>query len=130
MANQPRPITSSGTIDPGPSADLTPEAEAAIRASDPADVSPRAPGPDTSGRRVRAIPYQGGTRIELRTADFANHGIPDHPPVAWTFRKDDLTVPVIEVGNGEGNTLRADAAEMLTKKFPTTFEYFGDDDNG
>lgn len=87
--------------------------------ADAADTSPRGPAPDTSGRRVRAIPYQNGNRIKLSSADFKQRGGFDHPPVLWDQRVDNYTVAV---GTGY-NQISEQAAEFLTKNFKETFEY-------
>lgn len=92
--------------------------------ADTADTSPRAPAADTSGRRVRAIPAvitkSGDTasRVEVRRSDFANQGI-DHAGVIFDFKKDRFTLPV------GPNGLSEQAAEFLTKNYPTSFEYLG-----
>lgn len=109
----------------GPSESLTPEQENEIRANDTADVSPRAPEPDTSGKRVRAIPAVitkttgNATTIEVRKSDFAAKGI-DHPTVTFDERKDRFTLPV-----GKPGGLSQEAADFLTKNYPTSFEYMG-----
>ena len=105
--------------DVGPADEMTPEEQEAVRASDSRDVSPRAAGPDTSGKRVRYIPYKGGTHVELRRSDFRREGL-DHPGVQANFRNNVFT---FEVGDGKHNTLTEEAAELLTKKYPTMFEY-------
>lgn len=88
--------------------------------SDTADNSPRGPQPDTSGKRVRAIPYQKGSTIRVREATFAEHNI-QHPTVVWDFRKDNFTVAV---GTKDGE-ISPEAAEFLTTKYKETFEYLG-----
>lgn len=105
-----------------PSADLSPAEQAKIRSSDAADTSPRAPGPDTSGKRVRYIPYKGGTHNEISAADFKREGL-DHPSVSANFRNNVFTY---EVGTGQKNSLTEEAAKLLTEKYPTMFEYLDD----
>jgi len=83
---------------------------------DERDVSPRANTDDTSGERVRAIPAKGGTLVVVRKVDFANNGI-DHPDVEFSFRKDSFTLPVGK------DSLSKEAANFLTKNYPTSFEY-------
>lgn len=87
---------------------------------DAADTSPRGPAPDTSGRRVRAIPYQGGSTVVVNAQDFAAHNI-DNGRVEFDFRIDHFTLPV---GTGDSENLLTEAgAAFLTKKYPETFEY-------
>lgn len=87
----------------------------AAEVKDEADTSPRAVTSDLSGERVRAIPAKGGTTVIIRKSDFADHGI-DHKEVVWDFRVDNFTVPV-------GSDLSKEAADFLTKNYPTSFEY-------
>jgi hypothetical protein len=82
---------------------------------DTADTAVKEAPPKLTGRRIRGIPAFGGTTIEIREEDFANAGI-DHPNVIWDFRKDDFTVRV-----GEG--ISQEAADYLTKEFPSQFVY-------
>jgi hypothetical protein len=99
-----------------------PQAEAPLTpatVTDAADTSPRGPAPDTSGKRVRAIPYKGGTTVVVDAKDFKSNGV-TQGKVTWDFRKDNFTV---RVANGKNNTLSAEAAEFLTKNYPTSFEY-------
>jgi hypothetical protein len=109
----------------GPSENLTPDQEKEILANDTADTSPRAPEPDLSGKRVRAIPAVitrttgNATTIEVRKSDFASKGI-DHPTVVFDERKERFTLPV-----GKPGGLSEEAAEFLTKNYPTSFEYMG-----
>lgn len=123
MANQPRtPLAGDVQATPkdlGPAENLSPEEQQAIRSSDKRDVSPRGPGPDTSGTRVRYIPYGGGTHAEVRSSDFQREGL-NHQTVNFNFRNNVFTA---EVGNGEQGTLSQEAADMLTSKYPTMFEY-------
>jgi hypothetical protein len=88
--------------------------------ADGRDVSPRGVGPNLRGKRVRAIPYSGGTMVEIRHEDFANGGI-DHPLVRWINDRDNFTVPV-----GPGS-ISQEAADYLTSKFPMQFEYMNED---
>lgn len=106
--------------DVGPAAELTEDEQEAVRQSDKRDVSPRAAGPDTSGKRVRYIPYGGGTHAELRKGDFKRAFGVDHPSVQANFRNNVFT---FEVGDGKRNTLTEEVADLLTKNFPTMFEY-------
>lgn len=82
---------------------------------DAADNSPRGPAPDTSGKRLRAIPQRGGTLVEITRVDFARHGI-DHDTVQFSNFKDNWT---LKVGRG----ITAEAADFLAKFAPETFEY-------
>jgi hypothetical protein len=84
---------------------------------DTADTSPRAADPDLSGKRVRAIPAKGGTTVLVRKQDFASKGI-DHPDVKFDYRTDKFTLPV-----GKGKSISTEAADFLTKNYPTSFEY-------
>jgi hypothetical protein len=93
--------------------ETTPKAEAPV--VDALDTSPRAPQPDTSGKRVRAIPYQNGSTVIVDQADFRGLGI-EHPQVKWDFRVNRFTVKV-------GQEISLEAAEALTKNFKETFEY-------
>lgn len=106
--------------DVGPADEMTDEEQAAVRASDKRDVSPRAAGPDTSGKRVRYIPYKGGTHNEISKADFKRAFGIDHPSVQANFRNNVFTY---EVGDGKRGTLSQEAADALTSSFPTMFEY-------
>ena len=87
----------------------------ATEVKDEADVSPRFNTNSTGGERVRAIPSKGGTTIVVRKSDFANNGV-DHDDVTWDFRKDSFTVEV-------GVDISKEAADFLTKNYPTSFEY-------
>lgn len=87
----------------------------ATEVKDEADVSPRINTTNTGGERVRAIPAKGGTTVIIRALDFANNGI-EHGEVTWDFRKDNFTVEV-------GSDISKEAADWLTKSFPTSFEY-------
>lgn len=89
------------------------------RADAAAEVAPEvAPEPDTSGKRVRAIPTHGGSTVGVSAADFQERGI-EHPDVLWDFRNDDSTV---KVGNGDGE-ISEEAANLITKLEPTRFEF-------
>lgn len=108
------------------SADLTPDEQEQVRASDTRDVSPRVKS-DNSGKRVRAIPANitkstgRATTIEVRRSDFKSHDI-EHPTVTWDFRKDNFTV---KVGDRPGQ-INSQAAEFLTSNFPMSFEYINE----
>lgn len=104
----------------GPAAELTEDEQEAVRQSDKRDVSPRAAGPDTSGKRVRYIPYKGGTHVELSKADFKRAFGVDQAGVTANFRNNIFT---FEVGDGKRNTITEEVADLLTKNFPTMFEY-------
>lgn len=82
---------------------------------DTADVSPRGPSVDTSGRRLRAIAQRGGTLVEVRSTDFANNGI-KHDTVQFSHFKDNWT---LKVGQG----ISEEAAKFLAKFAPETFEF-------
>lgn len=101
----------------------------AAEVRDEKDTTPRAAPAEVSGKRVRAIPYQNASTVILNTVDFktASQGkISDHPQVVWDFRKDNFTVPV----GGENPVLTEEAAEFLTKNYPTDFEYINNGDDG
>jgi hypothetical protein len=117
--------TTAGTREPGVADSLSPAEAEDILASDEADVSPRA---DTavSGKRVRAIPAvitkngDRGTVVEINKSDFSRHGI-EQNTVVFDSLRENFTVPV---GSGE-NCLSSEAADFLTKNYPTSFEYIG-----
>ena len=101
-------------------AQTRPQAEGRLTTAevkDEADSARRAPEPDLSGKRLRAIPARGGTTVKVRRRDFSDHGI-DHPDVEFDFRKDDFTVAV-----GEDGGISSEAADFLSKNYPTSFEY-------
>lgn len=114
MAGTPAKATASKAEDQEPSVGNVP---------DERDTSPRAKA-DLSGKRVRAIPSVitrstgNATTIEVTRADFNTHDI-DHPTVTWDFRKDNYT---LKVGTKAGQ-ISEEAADFLTEKFPTSFEY-------
>lgn len=85
---------------------------------DERDTTPRVENEKPKGKLVRAIPYMNATTIRIRPMDFKNGGI-DHKQVEWDFRKNNFTVPV-------GEELSQEAADYLTKSFPTDFEYIND----
>jgi hypothetical protein len=85
---------------------------------DEKDTTPRVGGEKLSGKRVRAIPYMNATTVRIRPMDFKLGGI-DHKQVEWDFRRHNFTVAV-------GDELSEEAAEYLTKNFPTDFEYMND----
>lgn len=93
------------------------EAAGPLDPSELPDEGVRAAGPKTDGKRIRAIPYENGSTIVVDKRDFASHGI-DHPKVTWDYRKDNMT---LKVGDG----ISEEAAEFLTKNYPTSFEYMG-----
>jgi hypothetical protein len=100
-------------------APLSKAEQAEVRSSDTRDVSPRVAS-DTSGQRVRAIFYGGGTTKEVSKADFRRHGI-DHGPVVFDFRVNEATLPVNPRKDVRG--LSEEAAQFLTETAPTEFEY-------
>lgn len=112
MAQQTGKPNETATPDPQESSTSTPPV------TDTADTSPRGPAPDTSGKRVRAVPYQKGSTVRVREATFAEHGI-QHPTVVWDYRKDNFTVAV---GTQDGQ-ISENAANFLTRKFKETFEF-------
>lgn len=118
--------TTVGTREPGDADTLSSSEKDSILASDEADVSPRAAVTPVSGKRVRAIPTvitkngDSGTVVEVRKSDFLKHGIVQ-ATVTFDALRDSFTVPV---GNGE-NCLSKEAADFLTKNYPTSFEYIG-----
>ena len=87
---------------------------------DTADTSPRAPAPDLSGKRVRAIPYAGGTTVEVTSKDFRDNGI-KHPTIVFDFRRDNFTLPVDPKPGQKG--LSKEAADFLTREHGHQFEY-------
>jgi hypothetical protein len=93
------------------STDSTPEV------TDERDTSPRGPAPDTSGKRVRAIPYQNESTIIVDKRDFEANGIKDQGQVKFDFRKDRLTLPV------DGKVLTEAGAKFLTEQHGHAFEY-------
>ena len=100
-------------------APLSKAEQAEVRAADTADSSPRVAS-DTSGERVRAVFYGGGTTKEVSKADFKRHGI-DHDSVVFDFRVDNATLRVDPPKGRKG--LSDEAAKFLTEEFPTEFEY-------
>lgn len=85
---------------------------------DDRDVTERASEPDTTGKRVRAIPTHGGTTVKVSSTDFRNNGV-EHEDVVFDFRKDDFTLPVGE----EVGQISKKAADVITKLEPGRFEY-------
>lgn len=122
MANSPgsaqadRPATTADLVANTPD-DRAEKAQAAAVAADP-DAAAKAK-PDTSGKRVRAIPTHGGTTVSVSKAEFERVGVEDQDEVVWDFRTDDSTV---KVGNELGE-ISEKAAEKITKLEPTRFEY-------
>lgn len=90
----------------------------ALDPSELPDEAVRAPEPKLDGKRIRAIPYENGSTIRVNESDFKNHGI-KHPTVTWDYRKDNFTLKV-------GDAISQEAADFLTKNYPTSFEYLGD----
>lgn len=125
MAGQSARSTNAGTRDPGAADSLTPEEQEEVRASDSRDNARRARS-DTSGKRIRAIPAvitksgDRSSRVEVSKENFRDKGI-DHPSVTFDFQKDNFTLPVGENGVSE------EAADFLTKNYPTSFEYMNQD---
>lgn len=68
-----------------------------------------------SVKRIKAIPFSGGTTVVVRAVDFANAGV-EHSDVTWDYRIDNFTVAV-------GDGISAEAANLLVKKFPGSFEF-------
>lgn len=93
--------------------------QAEVRAADTRDISPRVAS-DTSGKRVRAIFYGGGTTKEVSKADFRRFGV-DHGPVVFDFRVNSATLPVDPPKGRKG--LSQEAADFLTENFPAEYEY-------
>ena len=85
---------------------------------DEKDTTPRVGATKLVGKRVRAIPYHNATTVRIRPSDFKSGGI-DHKQVEWDFRRENFTVAV-------GEALSEEAAEFLTKNYPTDFEYVND----
>jgi len=117
--------TTVGTRQVGVADSLSPNEQDDILANDEADVSPRA-AVNSGGKRVRAIPAtitksgDTSTVVEVRKTDFARNGI-DHPTITFDLQRDNFVVPV-----GEGpNCLSPEAADFLTSRYPTSFEYIG-----
>ena len=121
MATRP---TAAGTQDPGPAAELSAEDQKKILDSDPADSAVKAEEKPLSGKRVRAIPAvittngDHGTVVEVRASDFEAHGV-TQDTVKFDQFKDNFT---IAVGSGSAQ-ISEEAAELLTKNWPTSFEY-------
>ena len=85
---------------------------------DEADTALRAPAPDLSGKRIRAIPYQNCTTVRIRKIDFATGGV-EQDDVEWDFRVEDFTVKV-------GKGISQEAADWLVNTFPADFVYVGE----
>ena len=100
-------------------APLTKAEQAEVRASDTADTSPRV-ATDTSGERVRAIFYGGGTTKEISKNDFKRFDI-KHDSVVFDFQVDDATLAVDPKKGKKG--LSREAADFLTENFPAEYEY-------
>ena len=116
--------TAAGTQDPGPAADLSAEDQKKILDADEADTAVKAEEKKVSGKRVRAIPAvitsngDHGTVVEVRASDFDAHGI-KHDTVKFDQFRDNFT---IAVGSGSAQ-ISEEAAELLTKNWPMSFEY-------
>lgn len=127
----PRTSTSSEPTAPDAAAEQ-PSAPAAGTAdistlidNDPADTTTKIPTENLDGPRIRAIPYDNGSTIVVRKADFADHGI-DHKTITFDFRNGDLTLPVVDKkGENYENTpvVERAIADWLTSKYPMQFEY-------
>lgn len=74
-----------------------------------------APKPVSGVKRIKAIPFSGGTTVIIRAADFSNVGV-EHPDVTWDYRIDDFTVAI-------GDGISAEAANVLVNKFPDSFTF-------
>jgi hypothetical protein len=117
--------TATGTRDPGSAAPLTAGEQSEILENDEKDVSPRAAAVSFSGKTIRAIPTvitkggETGTTVEVRRSDFHNFGI-DHDTITFDSFRTNYTLPV-----GEEGGVSQEAADFLTKNFPTSFEYMG-----
>ena len=68
-----------------------------------------------SVKRLKAIPFSGGTTVVVRDVDFSNAGV-DHPTVTWDYRIDGFTVIV-------GDKITDEAANILVNKFPDSFKF-------
>lgn len=68
-----------------------------------------------SVKRIKAIPFSGGTTVVVRDVDFSNAGV-EHPSVKWDYRIDNFTVTV-------GDKITAEAANLLVNKFPDSFKF-------
>lgn len=76
-----------------------------------------APAEVTSvGKRVKAVPFSGGTTVVVRSSDFQKAGNIDHPDVTWDYRVDDFTVEV-------GKEINAEAANFLVNSYPDSFQF-------
>lgn len=118
-------VTNQGTRDPGDAAPLSPDDQKDILSKDDAELKTITKA-TSSGARLRAIPsvitHSGdtGSMVEVTKVDFADNGI-THDTVQFTFAKDNF---VLEVGDGK--PLSKEAADLLVKKQPQTFEYVND----
>ena len=112
----PTRSTAAGTQDPGAAGPLEP-----AEINDTADNSTSGPAPDLSGKRVRAIPGGGGTKVIVGKKDFADHGIKQND-VKFDYFVDNFTV---KVGDKAGQ-ISKEAADFLTKFDPYSYEYIGD----
>lgn len=95
-----------------------PSPEPPIDIPDERDTIKRAPRSKPSGRRVRATPTHGGTRIEMRPEDWANIGLESQPLVVWDFLLNNFEVPVEE--------LSEEGLEYLLEHDPNRFKVVED----
>lgn len=85
--------------------------------ADTEDKTPRQPV-ETAGKRIKAIPFSGGTTVLVRTVDFKKAGNIDHPDVTWDYRVNGFTVEV-------DKEITAEAADFLVNNYPGSFEFIG-----
>lgn len=123
-----RPTPDSGLrADQTPAADLSAEEQKKILESDTADNSVKSDEKPLTGKRLRAIPAvitnsgDHASRVEVRASDFDAHGI-KHDTVVFDRFKDNYT---IAVGPGSAQ-ISEEAANLLSKNWPTSFEYIED----
>jgi len=81
------------------------------------DTTVTGPSPNLDGKRLQAIPQQGGTRVTVKDTFFAEQGL-DHPTVTFDFFRDRFTLPV-----GGGKALSDAGADALLKVFPNRFKF-------
>lgn len=70
----------------------------------------------SSVKKIKAIPFSGGTTVIVRSIDFETSGNIKHEDVTWDFRVDDFTVEV-------GSQISEEAANFLVEKFPSSFKF-------
>lgn len=125
MAEQNQTPRTGPRADQVEAADLSKADQEKILESDSGDTAKKAEAPKLTGKRVRAIPAvitksgDTGTTIEIPEEAFRNNGV-EHPAVKFDYRHDNFT---LAVGNPEKGELSEEAAELLTKNWPTSFEY-------